>query len=239
MSDIGDKIAAAFTKDAAQYTAFLSMSEISDALRSVEYSGIHYALWGGYEDAERKVFGFSAHQIPFDFPITILMGELDRFGSVTHRDVLGSVMSSGIERKCIGDILTDPEKNTVYLCILSHMAKYIMEQVTSIGRCSVRWKICDDPGDLPETRREERRIPVSSLRIDCVIAAVYGLSRNAALELIQHGSVFSDHSEIVKPTVNLSPGASVSVRGYGKFIFADQDGMSKKGKTYIKVKIYK
>ncbi len=239
MSEIEDKIATAFTADKTQYTAFMSMSEISDAMQSVAYSGICYRVWGGYENAERKMIGLSPQSEPNDFPIVIMTGETDRFGEVTHRDVLGAVMSSGIERKCVGDILVDPEKNLVYLFTIAHMADYIADQVTSIGRCSVRWKIATDISSLPEAGREKRKLSVSSLRIDCVIAGVYGLSRNTAQDLILRHLVFADHREIVKPTALLRPGSSVTVRGYGKFVFSGVDGMSRKGKTYIIAEVFK
>ena len=85
---------------------------------------------------------------------------------------------------------------------------------------------------------EQIRLPVSSLRIDTVIASVWHLSRNLAQELIAEKKVFIDHRLVTKNTVQLFEKQAVVVRGYGKFIFLEENGLSKKGKTYILVKKY-
>ena len=118
------------------------------------------------------------------------------------------------------------------------MAAFITEQVTSIGRCSIIWKHLDSLSELPTAAFEERRVSVSSLRIDCVLSAALGLSRTACQELIAQKKVFADHQTVNKVTFQLSEGNSVTVRGRGKFILEEIGGLSKKGKTYILLKLY-
>ena len=173
-----------------------------------------------------------------DYPYVVLSGQWDKFSEISHRDVLGAVMASGIERRCVGDILFDTEARKFYLFILSRMSDYICQTVRQIGRASIVWKVVSDHSALPLQAARQCKIPVTSLRIDVVIAAVFRLSRQRSQDVIDDKCVYIDHTLVTKATQNIREGCSVVVRGYGKFIFLEQSGLSKKGKPYILIKQY-
>ena len=235
ISHIEDKLALCYTQDVPQYSDFLSMEEVAYVRSFLENTSVYYSFWGGYTDSQRQMVGISTDRID-EFPITILRGTWDRFGDIGHRDVLGALTASGVDRKCIGDILIDADKRCFYVFVCSRMADYFCQNVQSVGRCSIRWSVVDDVSVLPQAKAEELRIPVSSLRIDVILSAVYHLSRNDSARLISDKKVYVNHMPILKATYNLIPECSVVVRGLGKFIFLEQQGFSKKGKAYILVK---
>lgn len=235
LDNIDDKIAACFTEEQTQFTDFLTEEQIADILPIIEGTGLYSFLSGGHDGAERKMLALSGDSDEPEFPIIALKGEWDRFGEIGHRDILGAVMASGIDRKCIGDIIVSANR-TFFVFVIRRMADYIEKNITSIGRCSVKWQRVTDTESLPKSTYKEIKVPVSSLRIDCVIASVLHLSRNQAQSLLEIKKVFINHTAVLKSTAQIRPGDSINVRGFGKFVFVEQDGLSKKGKIYIKIK---
>lgn len=70
-----------------------------------------YSLYGGYENAQRKVACFSSYETDFEYGITILVSKVDlRFRKVSHKDVLGALMNLGIEREMLGDLIVEEDR---------------------------------------------------------------------------------------------------------------------------------
>ncbi len=99
--------------------------------------------------------------------------------------------------------------------------------------------VTDDVSDITKPVLEDKLIQVSSVRIDAVVSRVYNLSRQEALDLFPGGLVFLNGRECTENARQLKADDIISVRGKGKFEFAQETGLSKKGKINCKVKIYK
>lgn len=193
---------------------------------------------GGYENAERVRAVFTNSS----------WGEYDRLDLFTalkiehrpqdtlgHRDVLGTLMSLGVERDTIGDISESP----ITLVCLPELCGYIVDNLTKIGRVGVSVsKITLD--ELP-VKTEELTIKtdtVASLRFDAVLCAAFGLSRTKAAELIAAGRVNHDYEPCLQPARELCEGALLSVRGLGRAKLLEIGGTSKKGRIFIKIGLF-
>ena len=91
------------------------------------------------------------------------------------------------------------------------------------------------------TRQEdltEVKIQTASERIDGVMAKVYRLSRSESIELFRQKKVFVNGRLCENNSRLLKPGDRISVRGYGKFIYTEKQGISKKGKLNAAVLVY-
>ena len=86
---------------------------------------------------------------------------------------------------------------------------------------------------------DDKVIQVSSQRIDAVIARVYNLSRQEALDLFPAGLVFLNGRSCSENAKQLSAKDVISVRGKGKFEFSQELNLSKKGKLNCRVRIYR
>ena len=239
LSVIEDKIAAYYVDECDQITDFLTLEEASEAQKLLSQSGLSFYLWGGYENAERRILCLGETRNLADCSIVVLCGNWDRFGEISHRDILGGIMSSGIQRKCIGDILVDSAKRCFYLFAVKRMADYLIDSVDRIGKCSIEWSFVEDLSAIPTELAEEKKISVSSLRIDAMIAAIWNLSRQQAQDMIDAKLVYVDHVLDTKATQILRVGCSIVCRGKGKAVFLDECGLSKKGRTYILIKQFK
>ena len=219
------------------FSDFLNADEIS-ILLSIRFN-TKYFLWGGYDGAERRVAAFGENCENSEFPLTVIKikPKSPKFAEkLTHRDFLGSLMGLGIKRETIGDIIIS--ENVGYIIWLSRIADYILQNLGSVRRTSV---CCEIVESLPEDAKsvpEESSIAVASARLDVLIAAVYGLSRNAVKEYFLSGRVFvnsrlnENFSHIPKT------GDIISVRGKGRFVFKGVSGKTRKNRAVVLVDIY-
>lgn len=90
--------------------------------------------------------------------------------SLTHRDVLGSLMGLGVTRGSVGDILV--AEQSVDVLVTESVRRFLLDSWDSAGR--VRLKVQPiGPTELqvPEEKVKLLRDTVSSLRLDSVLSA--------------------------------------------------------------------
>ncbi len=233
-----------YERDIPLNTGFLTLEEQDVFIRMKrELSPGQYVLWGGYEMAERKAVCF----LPDYFDIVQkellpiqwikIAPKAEKFAEeLTHRDYLGSLMSLGIERDRMGDILIDGK--TAYLCALSDIADFICMELTQVRHTQVTCECISLPDSLAVPKIEERTGSVSSERLDAVIALAFRLSRGAASDTIKAGYVFVNGRQMYSPGQELKEQDVISVRHRGKFQYRGVDGHSKKGRLIIKIGMY-
>ena len=225
------------------FSDFLSQSE-QDVLfqASHEFSHVKFALFGGYESAERKVARFGDPEdlgYEVDYPISCIKIEplAKKFAKeYSHRDYLGSLMNLGLERKVFGDIYIDGM--TAYIYALEKSADYVMENLSSVGRNSVKCSISTMPEELVESRKQTLTIQCSSMRADGIICHTYNLSRKDVLPYFMEKKVAVNGHTVENNDKQIAEGDVISVRGFGKFRVAALGGISKKGKQHITIEKY-
>lgn len=226
------------------FTSFLSMaglSEYYDMERELMFACPK--VYGGCEIAERKMIRFgNPEELGYEeeFPIVAIriMPLISKFSdNLNHRDFLGALMNLGIKRETLGDIFV--RDNVACLLCNQSMSEYIVKNLTRIKHTTVKAEISDDVSDITRPVMEEKIIQVASERIDAVVAKVYNLSRQDSLEMFPKGLIFLNGRQCSENAKQLKPEDVVSVRGMGKFSFAEMVNISKKGKTNCRVMIYK
>lgn len=223
------------------YTDFLTDAQRDLLLRHRAPVG-EYTLFGGAQEAQRVMARFGNPQdLGYDEPFPIVCLACcplqEKFADDwTHRDVLGSLMSLGIKREKIGDIVIGPK--VAFLFCHRQVAGFIQQELRRIKHTDVRLSVAES---LPQELRpqlEELSLACASARIDLLIAKLYGLSRQEAQQAVQSGKVFVDGRECQDGSRLCREGATVSVRGYGKFLFVGLQGLTKKGKQSLLIKRY-
>ena len=223
------------------YSDFLNLEQ-QNILNSIYYS-TDVNLFGGYEGAERKIACFGdddTEAIKSELPISCIeiSPVAPKFADkLTHRDFLGALMSLGIKRETLGDIIVYENKG--YVFCLDKMSEYIISNVNSIKHTTVKCKEVLSPPDECVSLPDEKSITVASSRIDVLIACIYKLSRSAVNPLFVQGKVFVSGRQITNSSYNLNEGDIVSVRGFGRFIFCQISGKTKKDRLKVGVRIFK
>lgn len=222
----------------AKFSAFLDGGEaafIEDEFHIL--SRYNTMFFGGYEGAERKIFGvFPEWQeaAAEDFPISVIRFDVPKFRSLTHRDYLGTLMSLGIDRSKTGDILTDD--GGAYSFVSNDIAEYVARNVNKIANVGVNVHIVDIKDFTPpEPKTVERACVCASLRLDAVVAAALNISRASAERLIKEGYVKINHREIQDRSKQVDTGSLLSIRNYGRFILKDTGNNTRKGRLHITI----
>lgn len=172
------------------------------------------------------------------FPVKAVTFRFRREDTVTHRDVLGSLMALGIERDTVGDIFVTDGAAAVF--VYEKVVPLIEENISKIGRIGVRIQTgIKADFALQERKYEDLFLSVASLRLDNIVKCVSGTSRTGAVEkyilpqLVQlNGTVCTDVSK------QLCEGDIFSIRGKGKFRIENIGETGRKGNLHVKVKKY-
>lgn len=232
-----------YQKNQYTFTGFLGLADAAcfyDMERELSY--VPYAVWGGYAGAERVMIRFGSEEMlgyEEAFPVVCLKicPLAEKFAdALTHRDYLGALMNLGIERDVLGDILIEEKKAWIF-CTYS-MSDFIFKNLTKVKHTSVLCEISEELPDFSSRDIQEVKIQISSERIDGVIAKVYKLSRSDSAELFRQKKVFVGGRLCENSSRMLKVGDLVSVRGYGKFEYRGEAGISRKGKLNVLIDRY-
>ena len=227
------------------FSDFLSLSEQEDVYKEAPaFKHVPFEMWGGFSDAERKMlrfgnadyFGYS-EEFPF-VCLKISPINLKFAAEVTHRDYLGALMSLGIERRCIGDIIVD--KKCAFVFCVNRISDYIIDSLTSIKHNTVKAEIVDFSDDfISQADGKPITIQVASMRCDAIVAKAFNLSRKDAASLFLEKHIAVNGRLIENNDFNISGPASISVRGYGKIKITNIGGLTRKGNQILELELFK
>ena len=79
---------------------------------------------------------------------------------------------------------------------------------------------------------------VTTVRLDAVIARVWNLSRTQSQDLCREGKVFVNGRQRQNGSQDLKPEDRVSVRGFGKFIYAGEESVTGKGRFRVRIRLF-
>lgn len=191
---------------------------------------------GFFEDAERRMVSFNnVYENPFPMKL-IKIQNTSKFSSITHRDFLGGILSLGIERNKIGDLLV--ENNTCYVPVYEEIEKFILYNIDKISKVVCSVEVVDNFEFLPKVNFKEEIILVSSLRIDGIVSRITNVSRSKAQTMIDQGQVLINYVKIKDKSYELKGEERITIRGFGKFILGNSIGNSKSGRIKIIIKKY-
>lgn len=233
---INDLISLCEKTSVPKFLGFLTPAEAAVA-KSVLKSSDRYTFFGGYIGAERTVLAIMPDWCDTpDFPITAITFTYRMCDKLSHRDFLGALMSLGLNRETVGDILIQDGKAVVF--VLSDVLNFVLSQISKIGSVGVQMQIgYTEP--LPcDGKIENMTDTVASMRVDCIIASVCGFSRNMAAQVIADGRVTVNSICISKATAIINAGDTVTVRQKGRFKIISCDEYSKKGRIILKYNKY-
>ncbi|AJG98408.1 RNA-binding protein [Clostridium beijerinckii] len=191
---------------------------------------------GLLDDSERRMVSFNnIYKSPFPMKL-IKIESTSKFSNLTHRDFLGGILSLGIERNKIGDLLVN--NNTCYVPVHEEVEDFIIYNLNRISKVICNVKVVDDFEFLPRVNFEEVVVLVSSLRIDGIVSKIINISRSKAQAMIEQGQVLIDYVKIKDKSYELKGQERITIRGFGKFIFGNSIGNSKSGRIKIIIKKY-
>ncbi len=243
-------------------SAFLNVREQNLVKTALESDGSFcFSFFGGYPDFERGILlcfpeymSYSEfmcsgcivaegdilpriYEISSDY-ISLIKISCSSFTSLTHRDYMGALLGLGIERSAIGDIVVNGE-HEAFAFVLSKMLPYISSELKSVGRTPVKVIKCS----LSEATKIKQNMRLfdtvsTSLRLDCVVSSLTGISREKAKSMIASGLVEHNYFARSKPDSEIESADIISIRGFGKYRILSTDTKTMKGKFRLKAAKY-
>ena len=203
-----------------------------------QYDDIKFPFEGGYIAAERKscmispdfytpkTEEFDVELIEIHYPI--------KFSSISHGQILGSLVGLGIDRDQLGDIISDGIR--WQLLLTKQMLPYLKQNFQKVGKISIR---------IEEKEYTELILPidhwtyttaiVSSLRLDTLIASIFHISRQRSKELVESNKVKVNWAEEIRPDFMIELLDIISIRGYGRIQIKNIEGRTKKDKIKLEI----
>lgn len=198
---------------------------------------VQMAASGLFEDAERqRVLLYPSYYEPQqeDFGITVYnLKYPSKFVTLKHPDILGSLMSLGLDRSKYGDIRIDGAR--IQFAAADEIALYLKTNFVSAAKVKVQLEEESDPSDFIATMEEwtEESFTVSSMRLDTVMSSVYNISRQKAAALIHAGKVKVNWTVQEQPSFELHESDLISSRGFGRVKVIEIEGRTKKDKIRL------
>ena len=169
---------------------------------------------------------FDVELIEIHYPI--------KFSSISHGQILGSLVGLGIDRDQLGDIISDGVR--WQLLLTKQMLPYLKHNFQKVGKISIR---------IDEKEYTELILPidhwtyttaiVSSLRLDTLIASIFHISRQRSKELVESNKVKVNWAEEIRPDFMIELLDIISIRGYGRIQIKNIEGRTKKDKIKLEI----
>lgn len=205
-------------------TKFLNSEEQAQIKNA--FKGANYSLEGGYSNPEYKRFLLNTEEALITcFKITYN----DSFLTLSHANILGTLLSLGIERNTIGDILPD---QAVFFCI-SEIKDYLLQEFTKISHSPITLKEIDGTYIKRVINLEEHKTFIDSMRLDLVVSRIAQVSRDKAKFMIENDLIKLNHQITTKATKLVEENDIISIRKHGRFQVINTQKRSKKNKIVL------
>ena len=125
------------------YTDFLNLNELN-ILHTLPKDTLYtpYRTFGGYASSERQIAAFlpdalclrsEIEDLAYPMGIIHILPRSQKFSEqLSHRDYLGALLSLGIERSKIGDIIV--EEQGAFVFVSDKLLSYVCKEMTQIRR---------------------------------------------------------------------------------------------------------
>lgn len=222
-------------------TNFLNPREIFIADSIIRQSeDLSFKKFGGYEGAEQErilIYPSYFKAQAADFELTLFeINYSKKFSELSHGQILGSIMATGLSRSNLGDIITDGTNWQFF--IDEKMNRFLKVNLERVANTSIQLEerdLNDRIKILDSWRKEE--LVLTSLRLDLVLARALNLSRNKAKKLIHAKKIKINWSAVEQPDIEINEFDVVSVRGFGRIKMYQQLRRTRKENLVVEVGI--
>lgn len=200
---------------------------------------IHVFTEGLFDNAERQRMLIAPSYFQAtkeDFQIACYtINYPSKFVQIKHPDVLGALLSIGLDRSKFGDIRL--AENTVQFAMASEIVDYVRANLTGIGKVKVHVEEVQPTVPLLQNDEQwmESSHTVSSMRLDVVLATVANISRQKSQNLIGAGKVKVNWTVREATSFELQEGDIISARGFGRVKIMMTEGRTKKDKIRLQI----
>lgn len=218
-------------------TDFLNPRERYIVQSLVAGTDLQTKAYGAFANAERmRMLIYPDYYSPTneDFRVAVFsINYARKFMAIGHKEVLGSLMSLGIDRSKFGDIqIADTE---IQFAVTAELQDYMVANFTSVGKAKISIEEVTQSTELivSEDKWIESMQVVSSMRLDAIIAALTNISRQKAVSLIRGDKARVNWATQNDSSAELFEEDILSIRGFGRFKMISVEGRTRKDKIRL------
>lgn len=203
---------------------------------------VAFRLDGGYGEAERKRAVIAPDYMRLeeeDMEICVLSVSSDdaRIHTLEHGDYMGAILGLGIKRDKTGDIHV--LESGCHCLVTEDIASFLDLHLQQVHRVKVTTQILPlSELQIAVSEKQEMNLSVASLRLDGIASDVFRLSRAKVLIPIKAGRLRVNWKVEEDPGTHLKEGDIVSLQGFGRFQVIAMEGISKSGRSRVKIAKY-
>ncbi len=194
----------------------------------------------GFVDSEsqRMIIAPSYYEITDDdFSIVVVkVIYAKNFEKITHRDILGALMSLGVKRELFGDIVE--KDGEFYIALDKKIYEYVKDYLTQIRHSKVKLQLCEEKIEV-NNQYIIRQFIVSSFRLDKIVASFYKISRQKAADFIRAGHVKVNHKPVEQINYLCNNRDIISFKGHGRVMFVDCQRQTRSDNSVVEGYFYK
>ena len=211
---------------------FIARDRYPDAVHIARMQSVACSTFGGYPLAERVQVCFHPEdEEPVFTGVWVKIAWNAHFSSLTHPELLGSLMALGTDRSYYGDLLCGADQGQLFC--LPEIAARLPQEWTQAGRVPIRVREVSGTPELALPRGDMVSVTVASLRLDGILASALPLSRAKCQDLIRQGLVMVNHIPTERVDREIAEGDLVSVRGYGRVRLQEVRGLTRKDRMAV------
>ena len=240
ISKVLDQVSLCMKSHEMKYTDFLDPYQLNLCEKVIsKLTDVSYEIFGGYIEAERKLIiiypnYISKEDITLPFCLLKIYSRNKFSSSLGHRDYLGALLNLGVRRENMGDIVIHEEFAFVF--VLKKVADYVQSQLNRIRKDPIEILQCSlNEFTSPKQSIKEINTTVSSLRLDSIASAAYGISRTKILPFIRGDKLRVNWEIVADPSFIVKEGDTISFRGHGRVKLNQVYGTTKKGRIQINI----
>lgn len=248
LSQVLDKMEFSSARDKIECTDFLDMYQVAlveNFLRKIKCE--NYKLYGGYEEAERKVAMFYSEKYDENMLaknnnkilkiVRVTLPEEEK-GNYSHRNYLGGIVKLGLKREKVGDIIVYEEGADII--VVEDFADILKQQLPSLTRFQNSKITIEELQDLKqrEIKMDILKIIVPSLRLDNFVSDLARTSRSKAVQIIEQERVFINGQNETKASKQVKVNDIITIRGKGRFVIKELAGTTRSGRTIVEIEKY-
>jgi RNA-binding protein YlmH len=189
-------------------------------------------------ESEKKMVAFKSYYsdeiLKFPFKIIVIKNH-SKFNNLEHRHYLAGILSTGIKREKLGDLIVENEN--CYTVIFDGLFDFLKLRLLVIGKSKIKIEEIGNK-EIPRYKFEVKEYLINSYRLDVIVSALINSSRNEALKMIGSSQVMVNYGFKTDKSLTVKKGDVISIRRHGKHIFIGSLGETKKGKIKGKFKKY-
>lgn len=205
---------------------FLNHKQYCDLCRILNKKGIIYFTWECFKDSDYKIIYTKRKP-------SVTVFEIVADENLTHPMIMGSLYGLQLEEGYFGDIIAGKPS---YIFLLSSMSSYIEKELTMIGKYRVELQKASLPIQY-ERSFKDKKIMVSSLRMDQVVSKITSSSRNKGKEYFMNEEVMVNDEVCKNTSYILKEEDTFSIRRHGKYKVVET-GKTRRDKYVIHLKQY-